>query len=101
MATITQNGITFNDVYKDGGTKHEDTIIQSTYNSSYSTPSSLNFPLVNAVDIDWDGAVLEGANLKNNTDVTLKTSGQLLKLIEDIQKEIYVLSAAVIALGSN
>ena len=56
---------------------------------------------VNAVEIDWNGAVLEGADLENNTNLTLNTSGDLLKLIEDIQKEIYVLSAAVIALGSN
>ena len=101
MAIINQGNITFNDVYKDGGTKHEDTIIQSTYNSSAATPSSANFPLVNAVDIDWNGAVLKGADLENNANLTLNTSGDLLKLIEDIQKEIYVLSAAVIALGSN
>ena len=101
MAVITQGDITFNNVYKTGGTKHGNTIIQSTYNSSAATPSDTNFPLVNVVDIDWNGAVLKGANLENNTNLTLNTSGDLLKLIEDIQKEIYVLSAAVIALGSN
>ena len=56
MAIIEQNGITFNNVYKDGGSKHGDTIIQGTYDSTKATPSDENFPLVNAVDIDWNGA---------------------------------------------
>ena len=76
MAIINQGNITFNDVYKDGGTKHEDTIIQSTYDSSAATPSSKNFPLVNAVDIDWDGAEVD-----ENT--VLNTTGDLLTWIKN------------------
>lgn len=65
MAIIEQNGITFNNVYKDGGSLHGDTIKQDTYDSSKPIPSDANFPLVNAVDIDWNGAkpdIGEGEN---------------------------------------
>lgn len=56
MATTIQNGITFSNIYKEGGTVHEDTIKQHTWNADAEYPSNDNFPLVNAVDIDWNGA---------------------------------------------
>lgn len=109
MATLTQNGIVYtlnadtvtafsgkytNDQNFDANTGLYD-INQNKLNTIGVDKS------VNAVEIDWNGAVLKGADLENNANLTLNTSGDLLKLIEDIQKEIYVLSAAVIALGSN
>ena len=54
---------------------------------------------VNAVDIDWNGAVLPNGNLENSSSLTINTTGELLNLINEIQKEIYALSAAVIALA--
>lgn len=59
MATTIQNGITFNNIYKDGGILHGDTIKQDTWNPNAAYPSDENFPLVNAVDIDWNGVVLK------------------------------------------
>ena len=38
MAIIEQKGITFNNVYKDGGIQHGDTIIQDSYDSTVATP---------------------------------------------------------------
>ena len=55
----------------------------------------------NSVDIDWNGAVLPNANLTTGGSVTINTTGELLKLINDMQQEIYTLSAAVIAIGSK
>lgn len=93
---MQQSGITFNSVKTAGYPRQGWPILLKN-----SQGPDEDGGVVNVVDIDWNGAVLEGADLENNANLTLNTSGDLLKLIEDIQKEIYVLSAAVIALGSN
>lgn len=77
MATIIQNGITFSNIYKDGGTVHEDTIIQHSWNSNDEYPSDNNFPLVNAVDIDWNGAT---TTMSDATKV-INTSGDLISYL--------------------
>ena len=56
---------------------------------------------VNAVDIDWNEAVIPYGDLENGTDVTVKTTGELLSLISKMQQEIFVLSAAVAALSEK
>lgn len=58
--------------------------------------------LINAVEIDWNGAVLSDGNPSTGgaTNAISDTS-QLLELINSMQKEIYVLTAAVIALASK
>ena len=94
---MEQSGISFSSV-KRGMIALSNLPLSCTHGNG---PDEDGYGIVNAVDIDWNGAVLKGADLENNTNLTLNTSGDLLKLIEDIQKEIYVLSAAVIALGSN
>ena len=73
MATTTQSGIQFTNIYKDGGIKHGDTLIQNTWKASSAYPSDDNFPLVNAVDIDWNGAKLGST--------TINTTGDLLSYI--------------------
>ncbi len=105
MAIIEQQGITFNNVYKDGGTIHEDTIKQSTYDSSQVTPSAANFPLVNAVDIDWDEANIDAkvqslmTNLESITEGTpiqnINTTGDLLYTIANLQAQVTVLTNLV------
>jgi len=57
--------------------------------------------IVNAVDIDWNGAVLPNSNTTFGTSITINTTGELLNLIDSMQKEIYTLSAAVIALAQT
>lgn len=54
---------------------------------------------VNAVDIDWNEAVIPYGNLETGESVTVKTTGELLSLISKMQQEIFVLSAAVAALS--
>jgi len=58
-------------------------------------------PSVQSVDIDWNGAILPNANISTGGSVTINTTGELLKLINDMQQEIYTLAAAVIAIGNN
>ena len=57
--------------------------------------------IVNGIEIDWDGAILPNANITTGGSVTINTTGQLLNLINEMQKEIYTLAAAVIAIGNK
>lgn len=52
---------------------------------------------INAVEIDWNGAILENADIENGASKTINTTADLLELINEMQKEIYVIGAAVIA----
>ena len=83
------------------GTKytHTDNLTNGKYagDGQGTTPSFS----INAVDIDWNGAVLPDGDIANGSNLTINTTGELLKLINEMQKEIYVLSAAVIAIGSQ
>ena len=80
MASTIQDGIQFNNIYKDGGIKHGDTLIQNTWKASSAYPSDDNFPLVNAVDIDWNEAKLG--------EVMISTTGQLLSYMSTIAQKI-------------
>lgn len=95
--SVTQNGITFNN-----------------YNNSEYLPLSRtvrlgtnegldedNFGIVNAVDIAWNGAVLPKGDIANGSSKTINTTGDLLKLIDTMNEQIYALAAAVIAIGSK
>ena len=75
MAQTIQNNIKFNNIYKDGGVKCGDTLIQSTWNPNAEYPSDYNFPLINAVDIDWNGA-------EADENTTINTTGELLAWIK-------------------
>lgn len=56
--------------------------------------------IINAVAIDWNKAQLpNSSNIGGNLEI--QTTGQLLSLINDMQKEIYTLTAAVIALSNR
>ena len=56
---------------------------------------------INAVEIDWNGAILPAADIQSGNSVEINSTSDLLKLINEMQKEIYVLSAAVIAIGTG
>ena len=64
-------------------------------------PSSSMAYTINAVDIDWNEAVIPYGNLETGESVTVKTTGELLSLISKMQQEIFVLSAAVAALSEK
>jgi len=47
---------------------------------------------INAIDIDLNNAVLPNASVDTGSSKTFKNAGELLKLINDIQQEIYILT---------
>ena len=99
MATFSQNGIQF--TATPGQLKPAGKISKAS-NGNFSDAATDGVEsFINAVEIDWNGAVLPNGNIGNATSVTINTTGDLLKLIDDMQKEIYALSAAVIAIGSQ
>lgn len=57
--------------------------------------------VLNAVEIDWNGAVLPDGDIANATSKTINTTSDLLELVNEMQKEIYVLGAAVISLANK
>ena len=95
MANINQGGISFNN-YKTVGIEFG----QNPIIMPIQGPDE-DGGIVNAIDIDWNGAVLPNGDIENGTSVTINTTGDLLKLIDKMNEQIYALSAAVIAIGSK
>ena len=98
QAAATIDGIRFERIPTAGMSK---SAIMNRSANVWSDTSSTWMPAINAVDIDWNNAVLPNASTTNGGEVTINTTGELLKLINDMQDEIYVLTAAVIALTQN
>jgi hypothetical protein len=99
MATISQNGINFNN-YKP---QTEDTVNMGQWPivlAGQIDPDE-DGGIINAVQIDWNGAVLPNGNPENAGNLTIDTTGDLLKTINDMQEQIYVLTSAVIALAQK
>lgn len=95
MGNYNQNGINFNNV-KDGGK------LQASFPIWTGQVGIDEFGgIVNAVDIDWNGAVLPNGDIANGSSKTINTTGDLLKLIDTMNEQIYALAAAVIAIGSK
>lgn len=66
------------------------------YNDAFDTVTSINKPVLNAVEIDWNGACLTSVNLSGLTDNNkISTTGQLLHLINDMQGQINLLSETI------
>lgn len=51
----------------------------------------------NSIEIDWNGARLPNGDPSTGQQKVINTTGELMKQIDDMQKEIYVLSAMLIA----
>lgn len=96
MAQINQSGIQFNQV-KTAGVKLGSWPVILDGQSGPDEDGGA----INAVDIDWNGAVLPNGDIENGTSVTINTTGDLLKLIDKMNEQIYALSAAVIAIGTK
>ena len=56
---------------------------------------------ININDINWNGKELQNGNLPDSKPVQINNADDLIHVLEDIKKEIYVLSAAVVSLGSK
>ena len=93
---MTQNGISFNSV-KNGVTQFSNWPLKLKNQVGPDGDGGI----INAVDIDWNGAVLPNGDIENGTSVTINTTGDLLKLIDKMNEQIYALAAAVIAIGTK
>ena len=104
-ATLTASkanldGIQFNNIQKIGYNSTTKYVLEDTpwYTLDKSTPVK---PAVNAVDIDWNEAVIPYGNLETGGSATVNSTGELLSLISRMQQEIFELSATVTALNNN
>jgi len=86
---MTQDGISFNSV-KNGVAHFSNWPLILTGQQGLDEDGGI----INAVDIDWNSAVIPNGDLENGTSKTINTTGELLSLIDKMQEEIYVLSAA-------
>ena len=100
FASAKLDGIQFNEIQK-VGTQDSVRTIQKTNPWSTGNTSTPIAYTINAVDIDWNNAVIPYGNLETGESVTVKTTGELLSLISKMQQEIFVLSAAVAALSEK
>ena len=57
--------------------------------------------LFDAVQIDWNGAYLDSANIQNGNALSINTTGDLMTLLNEMQKEVYMLSNKIIELASK
>lgn len=94
------DGIQFNKIQKKGYNSPTKYVRDGTpwYTLDASTPLQ---PAVNAVDIDWNAAVIPYGNLETGESTTVNSTGELLSLISRMQQEIFELSATVTALNNN
>ena len=94
------DGIQFNNIEKRGYNSAIKYVRANTPWSTLDTSTPLQ-PAVNAVDIDWNEAVIPHGNLETGGSATVNSTGELLSLISRMQQEIFELSATVTALNNN
>ena len=83
MATVNQNEISFGNVEKGSGVTGK---IGNSSNKFLSSTANVQ-PFVNAVEIDWNGASI--------CEQTVTTTGQLLKIINDLYNKVNNISTDV------
>ena len=95
MSTYQKNGISFN--------LNDDSWIQFPKMGNADSKFSRGTieKLIHSVEIDWDGAVLPNADANTGGSKTINDTSELMALINTMQKEIYVLTAAVVALAQK
>ena len=94
------DGIQFNNIQKAGYNSVSRYVLEDTPWSTLNPKTPVK-PAVNAVDIDWNAAVIPYGNLENGDSATVNSTGELLSLISRMQQEIFELSATVTALNNN
>ena len=94
------DGIQFNNIEKRGYNSAIKYVRANTPWSTLDISTPLQ-PAVNAVDIDWNAAVIPYGNLETGDSATVNSTGELLSLISRMQQEIFELSATVTALNNN
>ena len=98
FASAKLDGIQFNEIQKIGANDPFRTVQKDNPWNQNSTSMAYT---INAVDIDWNNAVIPYGNLETGENVNVKTTGELLSLISKMQQEIFELSATVTALNDN
>ena len=94
------DGIQFNKIQKTGYNSVAKYVLKDAPWYTLDPNTSVK-PAVNAVDIDWNAAVIPYGNLENGDSATVNSTGELLSLISRMQQEIFELSATVTALNNN
>ena len=94
------DGIQFNKIQREGINSATRYVLANTPWSTLDTSTSVK-PAVNAVDIDWNAAVIPYGNLETGGSATVNSTGELLSLISKMQQEIFELSDIVTALNNN
>ena len=100
ISSAQLDGIQFNNIQKKGFNSTVKYVREGNPWSTLNTSTPVQ-PTVNAVDIDWNEAVIPYGNLETGESVTVNSTGELLSLISKMQQEIFVLSAAVAALSEK
>lgn len=89
--SYTNSGITFNTINSVPNPKKEipGKLVSNQNDFEYAAEDGIK-PVVNSVEIDWNGAQLSYVSLPNVLDNgnTINTTGQLLALINDLQEQI-------------
>ena len=100
ISSAKLDGIQFNSIEKSGFNSTSKYVLKNTPWYTGNTSTSIK-PAVNAVDIDWNEAVIPYGNLETGDSVTVNSTGELLSLISKMQQEIFGLSATVTVLNDN
>ena len=100
ISSAKLDGIQFNSIEKSGFNSTSKYVLKNTPWYTGNTSTSIK-PAVNAVDIDWNEAVIPYGNLETGDSVTVNSTGELLSLISKMQQEIFELSATVTVLNDN
>ena len=91
ISSAKLDGIQFNSIEKSGFNSTSKYVLKNTPWYTGNTSTSIK-PAVNAVDIDWNEAVIPYGNLETGDSVTVNSTGELLSLISKIietQKKSY------------
>ena len=87
VASANLDGIQFNNIQRSGHNSVKRYVPKNT--PWYTLDTSTVKPAVNAVDIDWNAAVIPYGNLETGESATVNSTGELLSIISKMQQEIH------------
>lgn len=88
ISSAELDGIQFNKIQKKGLDSSARYVLKDTPWSTLDINTPVK-PAVNAVDIDWNAAVIPYGNLATGESTTVNSTGELLSLISRMQQEVY------------
>lgn len=87
ISSANLDGIQFNNIQRSGYNSVKRYVLADTPWYTLDAQTSVK-PAVNAVDIDWNAAVIPYGNLETSESTTVNSTGELLSLINKISKFI-------------